>query len=50
MVKNCVVTIDATPFAEWYAGHYGVSIGTFPIIKVKRTKKLKFRVESPKEP
>ena len=28
LVKNCIVTIDATPFANWYAGHYGVNIGT----------------------
>jgi small subunit ribosomal protein S8e len=26
LVKNCIVTIDATPFAQWYLNHYGVQI------------------------
>ena len=27
MVKNCIVTIDASPFAAWYLNHYGINIG-----------------------
>ena len=27
LVKNCVVTIDATPFKQWYLKHYNVEIG-----------------------
>ncbi len=32
LVKNCIVTIDATPFAEWYIKQYGVNLtGIFSI-------------------
>ena len=27
LVKNCIVTIDATPFKQWYLKHYNVEIG-----------------------
>ena len=50
LVKNCVVTIDATPFAEWYAAHYGVAIGIFLIIQAKNLRKLKLKPESHKRP
>ena len=26
LVKNCIVTIDATPFSQWYLNHYGVNL------------------------
>lgn len=29
LVKNCIVTIDASPFAAWYLNHYGINIGKF---------------------
>ena len=28
LVKNCIVTIDATPFSQWYLNHYGVNLVT----------------------
>ena len=28
LVKNCIVQIDATPFSQWYANHYGVNLAT----------------------
>eukprot|EP00744_Colponema_vietnamica_P000135 GILI01000254.1.p1 GENE.GILI01000254.1~~GILI01000254.1.p1 ORF type:complete len:208 (-),score=74.96 GILI01000254.1:93-716(-) len=27
LVKNCIVAIDATPYKQWYAQHYGVELG-----------------------
>ena len=27
LVKNSIVQVDATPFRQWYEGHYGVEIG-----------------------
>ena len=27
LVKNSIVMIDATPFKQWYATHYGVELG-----------------------
>ncbi|DAZ97693.1 TPA: hypothetical protein N0F65_009694 [Lagenidium giganteum] len=27
LVKNAIVSIDATPFRQWYEAHYGVKIG-----------------------
>eukprot|EP00298_Acanthocystis_sp_HF-20_P010640 c18962_g1_i1.p1 GENE.c18962_g1_i1~~c18962_g1_i1.p1 ORF type:complete len:220 (-),score=-70.68 c18962_g1_i1:104-763(-) len=27
LVKNSIIVIDATPFKQWYAQHYGVEIG-----------------------
>lgn len=28
LVKNCIVQIDATPFSQWYANHYGINLAT----------------------
>ena len=51
LVKNCIVTIDASPFAAWYLNHYGINIGTSKIIKVKRLRILWLKLqENPKEP
>lgn len=27
LVKNCIVSIDANPFKQWFAQHYGHEIG-----------------------
>lgn len=27
LVKSAVVAVDATPFRQWYAAHYGVELG-----------------------
>ncbi|CAG9466205.1 unnamed protein product [Pedinophyceae sp. YPF-701] len=27
LVKNAIVAVDATPFKQWYATHYGVGLG-----------------------
>eukprot|EP00052_Salpingoeca_macrocollata_P030392 m.319371 g.319371 ORF g.319371 m.319371 type:complete len:206 (-) comp23135_c0_seq1:318-935(-) len=27
LVKSCIVQIDATPFRQWFEGHYGVPLG-----------------------
>jgi ribosomal protein S8E len=27
LVKNCVITIDATPFKQWYLKHYNLELG-----------------------
>lgn len=27
LVKNTIVVVDATPFKQWYATHYGVDLG-----------------------
>ena len=29
LVKNCIVSIDATPFRDWYQSHYGLNIGNW---------------------
>jgi hypothetical protein len=39
LVKNCIVQIDASPFAQWYLNHYGLNIGICCFIQVKRPKK-----------
>lgn len=27
LVKNAIVVIDATPFRQWYEGHYAIPLG-----------------------
>jgi small subunit ribosomal protein S8e len=27
LMKNCIVSVDASPFKQWYAQHYGVELG-----------------------
>lgn len=39
LVKNCIVQIDASPFAQWYLNHYGLNIGICCFIQAKRPKK-----------
>merc|ERR1711988_467636 len=38
LVKNSIISVDATPFRQWYETHYGVSVG-------KKHKKDEERVE-----
>ena len=41
LVKNCIVQIDATPFAQWYLNHYGVNLVTKRGTAVKADEKKK---------
>jgi small subunit ribosomal protein S8e len=41
LVKNCIVVVDAAPFRQWYATHYGIELGK---------KKHEATTEEPKEP
>lgn len=27
LVKSCIVTIDGTPFRQWYEAHYALPLG-----------------------
>lgn len=38
LVKNCIVQIDASPFAQWYLNHYGINIGKSLLKLGKKTK------------
>jgi small subunit ribosomal protein S8e len=53
LVKNCIVHIDATPFSQWYANHYGVNLNTKKAKDVKiedrKSKKAQDRVEERKK-
>lgn len=49
LVKNCIVQIDATPFTQWYANHYGVNLNTRKgkdvKVEEKKSKRAQGRVE-----
>jgi small subunit ribosomal protein S8e len=49
LVKNCIVQIDATPFSQWYANHYGLNLNTRKgkdtKIEEKKSVRAKGRVE-----
>ena len=51
LVKNCIVQIDSTPFAQWYSNHYGVSLNTKKKeqIESRKSERAKKRVETRKE-
>ena len=53
LVKNCIVQIDATPFSQWYANQYGVSLATRKGKEVKvdekKSKRAQGRVEDRKK-
>jgi small subunit ribosomal protein S8e len=53
LVKNAVVTIDATPFAQWYGNHYGVNLnnkkGKEVAIETRKSKRAQDRVEERKK-
>ena len=52
-MKNCIVQIDATPFTQWYANHYGVNLNTKKgkdaKIEEKKSKRAQGRVEERKK-
>jgi small subunit ribosomal protein S8e len=53
LVKNCIVQIDATPFSQWYANHYGLNLsvkkGKDIKIEDKKSKRAQTRVEDRKK-
>ena len=53
LVKNCIVQIDATPFTQWYANHYGINLNTKKgkdaKIEEKKSKIAQGRVEERKK-
>ncbi len=53
LVKNCIVQIDATPFSQWYANHYGVNLitkkGKDTKIEEKKSKRAQARIEERKK-
>ena len=53
LVKNCIVQIDATPFSQWYANQYGVSLNTKKGKEIKiedrKSKKAQARVDDRKK-
>jgi small subunit ribosomal protein S8e len=53
LVKNAVVTIDATPFAQWYGNQYGVNLnnkkGKEVTIETRKSKRAQDRVEERKK-
>ena len=53
LVKNCIVQIDATPFSQWYANQYGVSLttqkGKEVKVEEKKSKRAQERVEERKK-
>lgn len=51
-MKNCIVQIDATPFAQWYANHYGVNLNKKKKevqVQERKSERAKKRVEVRKE-
>jgi small subunit ribosomal protein S8e len=44
LVKGAIVSIDATPFRQWYETHYGVQIGH------KKGKKVAAKTDEAEEP
>lgn len=53
LVRNCIVTIDATPFSQWYANQYGTNLNTKKGKEVKiedrKSKRAQDRVEERKK-
>ena len=46
LVKNCIVTIDASPFSGWYLNQYGVNLaGIFHITQERKPKKRLSRLQ-----
>ena len=50
LVKNCIVQIDSTPFAQWYLNHYSVNLNKKRDIKAPepQTERAKKRIEGRK--
>jgi small subunit ribosomal protein S8e len=53
LVKNCIVQIDATPFSQWYANQYGISLankkGKEIKIEERKSKRAQSRVDDRKK-
>ena len=53
LVRNCIVTIDATPFTQWYANQYGTNLNTKKGKEIKiedrKSKRAQDRVEERKK-
>jgi small subunit ribosomal protein S8e len=53
LVKNCIVQIDAAPFTQWYANHYGINLNTKKgkdaKVEDKKSKRAQGRVEERKK-
>jgi small subunit ribosomal protein S8e len=53
LVKNCIVQIDANPFTQWYANHYGINLNTKKgkdaKIEEKKSKRAQGRVDERKK-
>jgi len=52
LVKNCIVQIDSTPFAQWYGNHYGVNLNSKKKdvkVEERKSERAKKRVASRKE-
>ena len=53
LVKNCIVQIDAAPFTQWYANHYGINLNTKKgkdaKVDDKKSKRAQTRVEERKK-
>lgn len=53
LVRNCIVTIDATPFSQWYANQYGTNLNTKKGKEIKiedrKSKRAQDRVEERKK-
>jgi small subunit ribosomal protein S8e len=43
LVKNCIVTIDSTPYRNWYYRRYGVSLGPASQLKLKGRMECKLK-------
>ena len=51
LVKNCIVTIDSTPFAQWYVNHYNINLSKKKDYKPAteaKSEKAKKRIETRK--
>merc|ERR1712212_925077 len=42
LVKNSVVVVDATPFRQWYEGHYALPLGRKKGTKLSKDEQLNF--------
>ena len=43
LVKNCIITIDATPFRQWYEAHFRKALGR------KKVREMRIPVNFPFE-
>lgn len=43
LVKNCIITIESTPFRNWYYRHYGVSLGQKSEVRLKKMMECRYK-------